>query len=484
MITVTRLALAVLLLAQGAQAATPAPPRKAAATPTPALHAGPMLGYTALREASVWVQTTGAAEVTLRYWPEGAASSVTPPRLPGPQGASPAPLPSPQAAARGTITQRTTSDRDFAATFVLSGLEPGTRYAYEIVVDGKAVPTKEPRRFSTQPLWQWRTQAPDFTAMIGSCLYVNDTPYDRPGTPYGSEHEILLAMAAQKPDLMIWLGDNTYTREVDYDTPAGLRYRYRHDRALPELQPLLAAAPHYATWDDHDFGPNDSDGSFALKEAALGVFTRYWPAPSYGMPGTPGVFQKFAWSDVDFFLLDDRYHRKPNAWPAGPDRRMLGLPQMRWLQESLVASRATFKVVVLGNQVVNPLPGAEALTRFPVEYNELVDFLRTAKVEGVLFLSGDVHHTELMKVQPEGLYPLYDFTSSPLTAGTFMPRTGTPEFDNPARLPGTLLGEHSFGTLRVEGARGARRLILRAHDKAGAVKWTHTIERAELAFPK
>jgi alkaline phosphatase D len=350
------------------------------------------------------------------------------------------------------------------------------------VLDGKTVGALAPLSFSTQPLWRWRTQAPDFTAMFGSCLYVNDPPYDRPGTPYGSEHEILLAMAAQKPDLMIWLGDNTYTREVDFDTASGLRYRYRHDRALPELQPLLAAAPHYATWDDHDFGPDDSDGSYPLKDASLATFALYWPAPQYGAPGVPGVFQKVSWSDVDFVLLDDRYHRKPDAWPAGPDRRMIGEAQMQWLKETLVSSGATFKVIALGNQVLNPLSAGEALSLYPVELTELVDFIRAAKVEGVLFVSGDVHHTELLKVQPPGLYPLYDFTSSPITAGLYALRPTNREFTNPARVPGTLLAEHSFGTLRVEGEKGARRIILSAHDKTGAVKWTQTIERKELSF--
>jgi alkaline phosphatase D len=320
--------------------------------------------------------------------------------------------------------------------------------------------------------------------MFGSCLYVNDPAYDRPGTPYGSEHDILRAMAAQKPDLMIWLGDNVYTREVDFFTPRGLRYRYWHDRALAELAPLLAATPQYATWDDHDFGPNDSDGSYLLKDDSRQLFALYWPAVAYGLPDVPGVFQKFSWSDVDFFLLDDRYHRKPDGWPSGPDRRMLGEPQMRWLRESLVASAATFKVIALGNQVLNPLSRGEALTLYPVEYQELLDFIRTARVEGVVFVSGDVHRSELLKVQPDGLYPLYDFTSSPLTAGVSPLRPGDREFTNASRVPGTLLGEHSFGTLRVEGSRGHRRLLLRAHDKTGAVKWSHTVERSELGWPE
>ena len=88
-----------------------------------------------------------------------------------------------------------------------------------------------------------------------------------------------------------------------------------------------------------------------------------------------------------------------------------------------------------------------------------------------------------MTIDPVGM-PADGPDPSRRRSGVYTPRPGTPEFDNTARVPGTLLGEHSFGTLHVEGARGARRMVLRAHDKAGAVKWSHTIERAELAFPK
>ena len=33
-----------------------------------------------------------------------------------------------------------------------------------------------------------------------------------------------------------------------------------------------------------------------------------------------------------------------------------------------------------------------------------------------MFLSGDRHFTELLKVERPGTYPLYEFTSSPLTS--------------------------------------------------------------------
>ena len=44
--------------------------------------------------------------------------------------------------------------------------------------------------FQTQQLWKWRTDPPDFKFVIGSCSYVNEPKFDRPGEPYGSNFEI------------------------------------------------------------------------------------------------------------------------------------------------------------------------------------------------------------------------------------------------------------------------------------------------------
>ena len=48
------------------------------------------------------------------------------------------------------------------------------------------------------------------------------------------------------------------------------------------MQPLLARTHNYAIWDDHDFGPNDSDRSSAIKAITLEAFKDSWPNPSYG----------------------------------------------------------------------------------------------------------------------------------------------------------------------------------------------------------
>lgn len=450
----SRLLALLLILAFVPGAAQQAPP-----DPTALLRSGPMLGPAELTEATIWLQTARPCRVQVRFWEEGRPETA---RL------------SPEIV--------TAEAGDLIARIRLPGLRFGTRHDYEVYLDGLRLPRSYPLTFQTQALWRWRTDPPDFRAALGSCSYTNDPPYDRPGDPYGGSPEIFRAIAAQKPDLMLWLGDNLYYREGDWTTEGGMRYRNAHDRSLPEMQPLLGATHHYAIWDDHDYGPNNADRTFRDREASLRVFKDYWMNPTYGLPETPGVFTRFEWSDVEFFLLDDRYHRSPNDWPEGPDKRMYGRAQLDWLKESLLSSQATFKIVAGGNQFWNPIVDYEALGRFPAEQRELLDFLRDAKVEGVVFLSGDRHHTELLKRVEPGLYPLYEFTSSPLTSGTATGNTN--EKDNPARVPGTWVTTvRNFGLLEVTGKPEERVLRMRTLDPQGKEIWKYEIREGELRFP-
>lgn len=431
------------------------------------IQSGPMLGPVTHRDAIVWVQTTHQAEVQLRYYVEQTAEGLTP-----------------RAAPMLTPPVPSGDKGDHIATFTLSGLEPGWTYGYQVLVDGEEVTTPYPLRFTTQPLWQWRTDPPSFTAALGSCNYVNDTIYDRPGDPYGGGHEIFGAINALDPDLMLWLGDNTYLREVDWESAAGIAYRFAHTRALEEVQPLLATAAHYATWDDHDFGPNDSDRSYTLKDETLAAFDRYWPSFSRGLPDTPGVFSHFRWADVEFFLLDDRYHRSPNRAPDGIEKVILGDAQLQWVLDALTSSRAPFKVVAMGGQILTPetRPGSETyFTIAPGERQRLLDGIAERGIDGVVLLSGDVHHAQLMRMERPGTYPLYEFTSSPLTAGPSSSRYAQP---NAYTVDGTMVqGQRNFGTMTVEGPRTERVMTLRSYDTEGALLWEHVITASELRTP-
>lgn len=457
------LSLSLAALAQDGAEPEPPAPEQAVAEATrepPLLRAGPMLGWVALRSAAVWVQTERPARVQLRVVPAGR----------------------PEAAF--LLPERASAEaEDCALTLVVDGLEPGTRYEYELYLDGKRVARPWPLAFGTPPLWQYRTPPPDVTFLAGSCAYVKEAPYDRPNSPYGDSTAIYRTMAGEQADAMLWLGDNVYLREVDYDSPRGIFARYRHDRALADLQPLLAAMQHVATWDDHDYGPNDSDRTYALKDVALTAFRRYWPAPATGLPDVPGVFQRRSFGDVDLFMLDDRYYRDPNGWPAGPDKTYLGRAQLEWLKGALVSSRATWKLIAGGGQFLNPGSRYETLARYPQEQAALLDWIGSRRVEGVVFLSGDRHHSELLKLDRPGGYPLHELTSSPLSSGVHEIHQDNPEFQNNLRVPDTLVMQRNYSVLRFTGPPEERLLTIEVKSESGDQLWERRIERKSLVFP-
>ncbi len=414
------------------------------------LQAGPMVGYGTMREVLLWVQTTRPADVSFAYW-----DTARPTRR------------------YETAIARTDAERAFTAKLIADSVQPGRRYEYALRIDGRPVERPYPLRFQTPTLWQWRADPPPFRLAIGSCNYVVDPPYDRPGPPYGGEYQIFSHIAARKPDLMLWLGDNVYLREADWNSRTGVLYRYTHTRSLPEMQPLLASAHHYAIWDDHDFGPDNSDRSWWNKEATLEAFRLFWGNPCFGVDGRPGTTCAFEWSDVQFFLLDNRYYRTPNRRVSG-DRWILGRKQREWLIDALVSSRATLKIVVIGGQVLNPHPAEDHYASFPEERQELLAALERERVSGVLFLTGDKHWTELSRLDRTGTYPLYDLTVSPLTAGLNTPKL------NPLVVEGTRLRERNFAVLDFDGPRDDRRITITVIDKDGNERWTRTISARDL----
>lgn len=419
------------------------------------IQSGPMVGYSTMREVLLWVQTKESAEVHFEYYDRENTKEKF-----------------------KTAKIRTQKSKAFVARLVADKVMPGKKYTYEVFINGKNIKRKYPLTFQAQTLWQWRTDPPEITFAIGSCNYVNETEFDRPGNPYGSEFEIFNSIHKKKPEFMVWLGDNTYLREVDWNSKTGFLHRYTHTRSLPELQPLLGSTHHYAIWDDHDYGPNDADGSFWLKETASEVFKLFWANPNYNMTGKGGVSGTFQWADLQFFLLDNRYFRSANNNNA-TNRQMLGKEQIDWLINALSSSNATFKFIAVGGQVLNTEAMHENYAIFADERQYLLKKIREAKIEGVLFLDGDRHHTVLSKMQEsESVYPLYDLTCSSLTAGAYV----DPEELNMYKLKETLVGKHNFGLLKVMGPRTDRKLTIQICDKDGSEVWKKEIKAADLKY--
>lgn len=426
--------------------------------------AGPMLGYMEHKETVIWLQAQCAKKVSLQYWLS----------TDNPKNAS-------------TLTKNINNCEITNHHFVIGNLAMGKTYNYRILLDDKPVNFPYTLSFKTKPLWEWRTNAPDFNFLVGSCLYVNDSAYDRPGKPYGQGTEILLKMNEKQSDFMLWLGDNTYTREADYGSVSGLHYRYQHTRADINLQPFLASRNHYATWDDHDFGSNDACKTYPLKETTLSLFKSYWANKTYG-ENNQGVYSMFSFSDADFFMLDDRYFRDYQFLndSLNPDKTQLGEQQIQWLFNNLVYSRAPFKFIAIGGQFLNENTDKESYNFYKKERERIINFIIVNKISGVIFLTGDRHHTELIKntnVEPKLGYALYDLTSSAISSRA-SDLSKSSEFNNPMRVANTLVMENNFCNISIGGARGKRTLTMQCFDKSGNLKWEHKLNEEELKAKK
>ena len=427
---------------------------------------GPMIGHTELRSSKVWVELKPEVnDVSLVFYESNDRSKK----------------------GKGL---KISPDNPYVNTIVyeLNDLRPGTEYLYELVRADKNVIASG--KLKTQQLWQWRTSPPDFSFLAGSCAYFNENPYDRPGRPYGGDSSIFTTMAKENADFMLWLGDNWYTREVDYYSNWGLFKRASTDRKIPVLQDFWKSMPHYAIWDDHDYGWNDADGSYPFKQASREAFKAYWVNPSYGFKDD-AVYSKFTWNDVDVFLLDDRWYRsndnmkdsvdgKPNL-----DKQMFGKEQINWLKNALLQSNANgninFRIIATGSQVLNPNSPFDCFRRFPEEYNDFLQFLEENKINGVVFFTGDRHHSEIIKLDRKGGYPLFDVTASPLTSGTHT--FGGPEKDNKARVLG-IDKLQNYARVSFTGKSSDRKMQVDFLGVKGELIQSWFISQKELRFTK
>ncbi|MBK8779190.1 MAG: alkaline phosphatase family protein [Saprospiraceae bacterium] len=418
---------------------------------------GPMLGPVELRDAIIWLEVTPEVKsISLQYRKANTSSYKT------------------------KMYKGELGNEFNPIQMQIGALDYNTAYEYQFLINSKLSNAKG--TFKTKDLWQWRKPAPDFSFLVGSCHYGNEPVYDRPGKPYGGDPVIFQTMAKENAAFMLWTGDAWYSREVDYYSKWGLWYRAQYARKMPEIQPFLKSMPQWAMWDDHDYGPNDIGTNFILKDETRKIFMSYFCNPSYGENGQ-GAYTINSWGDVDIFMLDDRWWRSADELidsidgRPNPDKVMLGRQQMLWLKNSLAYSNATFKLIMVGSQVLNPVSPFDKLLDFKLEYDELMKFLMDQKVNGVLFLTGDRHHSEIIKVERPGSYPLYDITISPLTSGTHT-FSGT-EKNNPYRVVG-VDQKQNFGRVSVSGKENARILKVEIVSMLGEVLATWQVSENEL----
>ncbi len=351
-----------------------------------------------------------------------------------------------------------------------AGLQPNHVYKVDFIKD-----------IGLHPRCVFTTQADstvkDFDFLAGSCALMN-TDFSRFMFP-GLSAAIFESMRRKKSDFMLWLGDNVYYLGKQYGSYDAMFTRNLTVRNyFPVLQLFLAQQPNYAIWDDHDYGWNDADKNFPLKDTALKVFKGFWPNTYNDKDTLRGNYFTFRYYDTEFFMTDDRFYRDPEGDTTGS---FLGKPQLAWLQNKLKNSDATFKFVAVGSQVLNDSYYGESYAKYALERNELLNYIADNNIRGVIFITGDKHFSEMSRRDWNG-YPMIDFTSSPLTSPVIKIRTNG--YVNKYSVPGTLLYRKNFGKVSISGPPDNRVCKMEIFGKGGDKKWEYVVSAAELQVKK
>jgi alkaline phosphatase D len=323
------------------------------------LELAPMLGHVSSTEARIWAKSSEPAKLSVRL--------STKPDLSG---------------SRTVRGPKLETASGLMGHVVVSGLQPSTLYYYSVLLDGKpALPRPYPS-FTTAP----REGQPGrvrvaFTSCVGYHGYDATAGY--------------ADMARTNIDLLLMLGDNHYANTND---PVVQRKFYFDQRTTAGWRGLSPGMPIYAIWDDHDFGPDNSDGTMKGKERSLQTFREHWANPAYGEADNPGVYFKFTRANVDFFMLDGRYHRDPNKAANLAHKTQLGAKQLAWLKRELLASKAPVKIMAAGGEWQGY--GTEDSWRsFKQERDDIFKFIEDNGIQGVLLVSGDRHFTGAYQVE-------------------------------------------------------------------------------------
>ena len=265
-------------------------------------------------------------------------------------------------------------------------------------------------------------------------------------------------IVAQKPELWIWLGDNVYADTHDMKV---LRTQYEKQKTNTEYQQLMKTCPIIGTWDDHDYGINDSGKYFTKKKESKEELLRFLDAPA----GSPvrkheGVYSSYTLGarkqKVKVILLDTRYFRDTVYRSTVPGKRydinttgdILGEEQWKWLENELKTSDAEVNIIGSSIQFIANDHGYEKWGNFPAARERFIKLLSTIKPKNTFIISGDRHMAEVSKMNISGLpYALYDFTSSGLTH-TWSDPTMTTEV-NQNRV-GDLIIQKTFGLLEID----------------------------------
>lgn len=257
-------------------------------------------------------------------------------------------------------------------------------------------------------------------------------------------------IAAGKPQLFLFMGDNIY---ADTSDMAVMRKKYAALLKQPGYAALRQQTKVLPMWDDHDYGKNDAGADYKMREESQQIFLDTFAFPkNHPARSTPGVYHSWrggpAGKRLQIILLDTRYFRSPipkKKDAPDPKATILGDAQWKWLEAEL-RKRADLRIIVSSIQVLTTEHRFEKWANFSAERQRLLALLKTSKTKRVVLLSGDRHlaeHARLGKDESGLPYDLIEMTTSGMT------HAGAPNDPNRLRV-GEIWNKLNYGTLEID----------------------------------
>ena len=310
-----------------------------------------------------------------------------------------------------------------------------------------------------------------------------------------NELPIFNTVATHQPDLFIFLGDNIYGDTKDMQV---LRNKYNQLGNKQSYINMKNNTSILATWDDHDYGWNDAGKYYKYKEESKQIFLDFFEEPITSVRRQhQGIYHSEIYNINDKILQiilldnrtfrsnlvkyngevddDDRYTYSLDYAPhSSSDSTLLGDEQWIWLEKEL-QKNADLRLICSGTQFGIEYNGYEAWANFPHEQEKFIDLIKQTNANGVIFLTGDVHYAEISKIEEEGVYPIYDFTSSGLSS--------TWEFSTPNnnRIKGPIMENH-FGLLTINWEEIDPKIDMEVWDVSNTLRFKHSILLSNISF--
>jgi len=392
--------------------------------------------------------------------------------------------------ARRTDWLKAEAEHDFIVRTAVSGLLPGTRYFYRLVCGANESVTRSgpTRTFRTLPGAETSAEVgfivitgmnydPFMTGKVNGTAPASATAEDkRLGYP------ALEVMRRLRPDFFVGTGDNVY-----YDRPVStaaqslpaMRRKWHEQFVLPRCVSFFGEVASFWEKDDHDTRYDDCDNTgdkAPSPELGRRVFLEQLPLadPAATKPLTYRTHRVSR--DLQIWFTEGRDFRSPNKDPDGPGKSLWGRQQREWLQRTLLASDATWRVLVSPTPLVGPDDARKRDNHtnpngFRDEGDTFFAWLKQNNVKNFIIICGD-RHWQYHSIHPSGYEEFACGTLCDENARLGQKPGGKSSTDPAAEIRQPWIQkEASGGFLRVLSK--AARLTLEFYDDTGKLLYRH-----------